>query len=165
MPKFRARHLFIALIALIIATPIVADWLVTQGGVAIETQGSWSIEGDRVVFTHPDGKAGSLPLASVDIDASHERTEANRVVLFRTEWCGYCQRAEKLLNALDVPYVAKDIERDRAAGQEFARRFGRSGIPVLDIDGTVIRGYDAEAIRDAVSALEDKKESEGEETR
>ena len=152
--------LLFAAALLLLATTAAADWLVTRGGAEIETRGAWSVEGEKVVYTTTAGREASLDLANVDLEASEELTVKSRLVIYRTEWCGYCQRAEKLLDSLDVPYLVKDIEKDRAAGVEFRQRFGSSGIPVLDVDGQIIRGYSEAAIRGAVEQLKEKYEDE-----
>jgi glutaredoxin len=81
------------------------------------------------------------------------RTEP-RVILYATSWCGYCRKTRTLLASLNVPYVEKDIEKDPAAGREFLQRFGRVGVPVLDFDGVIVRGFNEQTIRAAVADFE-----------
>jgi glutaredoxin len=81
--------------------------------------------------------------------------EKPRVVLYQTEWCPYCRKAQKLLDELGVAYAAKDIEKDPVAHREFlAKGKGGTGIPLLDIGGRMIRGYQEDKIRKAVAELE-----------
>ena len=75
------------------------------------------------------------------------------VVMYSTSWCGYCRKARQLLDELQVTYVEKDIEKSAEAKREHAAIARGSGVPVLDIGGTVIRGYSAQAIRKAVADL------------
>ncbi|MCP4202628.1 MAG: hypothetical protein GY769_11920 [bacterium] len=56
--------------------PAAADWLVTTGGTAVETRGSWEIRGRLVVFHTADGTFASMRLSEVDLAASEARTEA-----------------------------------------------------------------------------------------
>ena len=52
-----------------------ADWLVTQDGQLIETQGAWEVQGRMVVFTSDRGTLSSIRLDEVDLDASRAATE------------------------------------------------------------------------------------------
>jgi hypothetical protein len=47
-----------------------AHWLVTTNGERIETRGAWRVEGQRVLFTAPNGALISLRVSQVDLDAS-----------------------------------------------------------------------------------------------
>jgi hypothetical protein len=58
------------------AAPARADWLVTNDGGRVETQGPWKVDGKRVVFTLKDGTLSSLRLTEVDLDASRQATTA-----------------------------------------------------------------------------------------
>lgn len=63
-----------------------------------------------------------------------------KVILYATEWCGYCQKARKLMTKHDIPYFEYDIEKS-AEGKEQHKNLGGGGIPVLLINGEVIKGY------------------------
>ena len=76
------------------------------------------------------------------------------VILYATSWCGYCRKARALLKDLDVDFEEKDIEQDRAAAREMAKKVGgQSGVPVLDIGGQILRGYSDRQIRRLVKDL------------
>ena len=68
--------LLLAVVLLVMgALPAAADWLVLDSGDAVETKGSWTVQGGRVIFTTPRGSLSSVRVASVDIDASRKLTE------------------------------------------------------------------------------------------
>jgi len=132
------------------AVPAAADWLVTVDGRRIETQGAWQMKGKAVLFTQADGRVDQLPCDYIDFDSSERAAggEEPKIVMYATAWCPYCGRARKLLNALDVEWIEKDIEKDREAARELVRKTGRSsGVPVIDFDGTLVRGYNPDKIR------------------
>ena len=56
------------------AAPVAADWLVTQEGDRIETDGPWKVDGRRVVFTLPNGSLSMMRLSEVDLPASEAAT-------------------------------------------------------------------------------------------
>lgn len=77
------------------------------------------------------------------------------VILYATSWCGYCKKARAYFKRNGVQYVEKDIERDPEAARELrAKVGGYSGVPVIDIDGKVIRGYDLPSIKRALAMRE-----------
>lgn len=73
------------------------------------------------------------------------------VVLYSTSWCSACRAAREYLTSQGVAFVEKDIETDQAAAQELlakARAAGISpgGVPVIDVHGTLMQGFDAERL-------------------
>jgi len=75
-----------------------------------------------------------------------EQTQAKaQVVLYATEWCGYCKLSRRFLDQKGIPYQAFDIEKDAEARKAY-EALGGGGIPILDVNGTLIRGYDPDAI-------------------
>jgi glutaredoxin len=67
---------------------------------------------------------------------------APTVVVYTTSWCGWCRKTLAWLDREGVDYVNKDIEADPDHREELIRKAGRASIPVVDVDGTLIRGYD-----------------------
>lgn len=103
--------------------------------------------------TADHGPAGDAP-----VEAGREVTTPRvepRVILYQTSWCGYCRKARRLLKELDVKFTAKDIERSAKAARELRRKVGSyRGIPVLDIGGKIVRGYNEGRIRELVHELQ-----------
>lgn len=61
--------------------------------------------------------------------------------------------AMQYLDQKGVGYVDKNVERDYEAFQEFQKKMGgHSGVPVLDINGTLILGFDRPKIDAALAA-------------
>lgn len=81
-----------------------------------------------------------------------------KIILYETVWCGYCRKASKLLEQLGADFESKDIERDRKAAAEYRRKNGgRGGVPFIDIDGDMVRGYDEKRIRKLVGKLQERE--------
>lgn len=53
-----------------------------------------------------------------------------RVVMYATDWCGYCEEARRYFRDNGIPYVELDIEKDRSARRDFDALLG-SGTPLL----------------------------------
>ncbi len=167
----------ILLIAMLMAWPASADWLVTHRGARLETAGSWLIEAGWVVYHDPQGARRAVHESAVDLDASRRLTadpaaeirttepegevsdaaeaKETAVVLYATSWCGYCRKTRQLLKEIGADYVEKDIEKSAEARREYSEKTGgRSGVPVLDIGGKIVRGYRPQEIRQRIAELD-----------
>lgn len=80
----------------------------------------------------------------------------SKVTIYSTTWCAFCSTEKQWLEKLGVEFDAKDIEEDKAAYEELMGKLGGNfqGVPVTDIDGEVILGFDRPKLQ---KALEDKK--------
>lgn len=77
-----------------------------------------------------------------------QANQPGEVVLYATQWCGYCAKAREQLASDGVRYREVDIEKD-AAGNAMFKALGGRGVPLLDIKGTLVHGYDPQAMRAA----------------
>lgn len=50
--------------------------------------------------------------------------------------------AKAYFDKLGVKYTDKDVEKDVSAAHEAIGKSGQMGVPVIDIDGTIIVGFD-----------------------
>ncbi|MBD8598439.1 glutaredoxin family protein [Pseudomonas sp. W2Oct36] len=78
--------------------------------------------------------------------ALSEQAQANaKVTLYATDWCGYCKQTRRFLDSQGIRYTEYDIEKD-AAGRKAYEALGGRGIPLIDVNGTLIRGFSEEQI-------------------
>ena len=70
----------------------------------------------------------------------------NQVTIYTTPTCVWCTRAKSYLTKNQISYVEKDVSRDRAAANEMVAKSRQMGVPVIDINGSVIIGFDQENI-------------------
>ncbi|MGE5291749.1 MAG: glutaredoxin family protein [Micromonosporaceae bacterium] len=66
----------------------------------------------------------------------------HRVLVFTTPSCPWCRRAKQYLREQRVPFREVDVSRDAAAARDLVRRTGQMGVPVIQIDGRPIVGFD-----------------------
>jgi glutaredoxin len=72
-------------------------------------------------------------------------------IMYMTSWCPYCVKARNYLRSLDVNLVEYNIERDKSKRDEMLGKSGGStGVPLVDIEGIIIRGYNPDAFRAAI---------------
>lgn len=63
------------------------------------------------------------------------------VTVYSTPTCPYCVRAKEYLRARGVNYRDVDVSRDRAAAMEMIQKSGQMGVPVVDIGGEIVVGF------------------------
>lgn len=76
----------------------------------------------------------------------------NKVIIYSATWCAFCHAAKQYFDKLGVKYTDKDVEKDPATGLEAVDKSGQRGIPVIDIGGTIIVGFDRPKIDFALKA-------------
>lgn len=74
--------------------------------------------------------------------ASTGKKKLPRVILFTTPSCSYCRMAKKYLSERGVPFKDIDVSKDTAAARDMQRRSRQTGVPVIDIGGKIIVGFD-----------------------
>jgi glutaredoxin-like YruB-family protein len=75
------------------------------------------------------------------------------VVVYSTKTCPYCVIAKRYLSEKGVKYVDYDVGADQGKAIEMLTKTGQMGVPVLDIKGSVIVGFDRMAIDRALSGI------------
>ena len=65
-----------------------------------------------------------------------------KVLVFSTPTCTYCNLAKKYFREKGVKFTDVDVSRDQAAARDMVRRSGQMGVPVIDIGGRIIVGFD-----------------------
>jgi glutaredoxin 3 len=78
----------------------------------------------------------------------------SNITVYSANWCGFCHAAKAYLDKLGVKYEEKNVETNPEFAQESVAKSGQMGIPVLDIGGEIIVGFDRPKID---AALRDKK--------
>ena len=69
------------------------------------------------------------------------------VKLYSTPTCPYCIKTKQFLKDLGVDFVDFDVSEDSLAANEMVEKSGQMAVPVLDIDGNIIVGFDPEEIK------------------
>lgn len=76
------------------------------------------------------------------------------VTIYSAPWCAFCHAAKQYFDQKGVAYTDKDVEQDIKHANEAIDKSGQMGIPVIDISGEIIVGFDRPKID---QALKDKK--------
>ncbi|MCX8025672.1 MAG: glutaredoxin family protein [Thermanaerothrix sp.] len=65
-----------------------------------------------------------------------------RVIVFSTPNCPFCNMAKRYLRERGIKFRDVDVSRDAAAARDMVRRSGQQGVPVIDINGQIVIGFD-----------------------
>ncbi len=69
-------------------------------------------------------------------------TIIHQVFIYSTPACGYCKLAKEYFKEKGVQYTEYDVAADLAKRQEMLDKSHQFGVPVIDIDGKIIVGFD-----------------------
>jgi len=88
-----------------------------------------------------------------------ERFRPVQVVLYMAPWCGFCKKAAAYLREQGITFRQRDIEKDPGAAAELAGKLERAGlrgggIPVLDIAGRLVVGFDRTRIERLLESVD-----------
>ena len=73
------------------------------------------------------------------------------VTVYSTTTCHFCVIAKDYLNEKKVSFVNKDVGVDIDARQEMIKKSGQMGVPVIEIDGQIVVGFDQDMIDNLLS--------------
>jgi glutaredoxin-like YruB-family protein len=74
-----------------------------------------------------------------------------KVNIYSTPTCTYCQAAKEYFKEKGVEYSEFDVAADVEKRTEMVEKSGQMGVPVIDIAGTIIVGFDEELIEAALA--------------
>jgi len=74
------------------------------------------------------------------------------VIVYTTPTCPWCQAVKRYLEDRNIPYQEVDVSTDMEAAMEMIRKSGQQGVPVVEIDGEIVVGFDRERL-DALLGL------------
>lgn len=76
--------------------------------------------------------------------------DMQKAIVYSTPTCPYCKMAKQYFTEKGVPYEDVDVAADSARADEMVRKSGQMGVPVIDINGTIIVGFDKPKINAAL---------------
>lgn len=126
------------------------EWVYVADLCAPDKKGDYSYKVVRLAaFEDADpAGCGTDTLPSV---GSRGSAVAGKVIMYMTTTCPVCRRAEQFLRAKGIPHETRDVGRDPRAAAELREKAARAGIsatgvPVFDIGGRVVQGFDPSVI-------------------
>lgn len=72
------------------------------------------------------------------------------VKLYSTPTCPYCRMAKDFLEKEGVEFTVVDVSEDEEAAREMVEKSGQMGVPVMEVEKTIVVGFDRGAYRKAL---------------
>jgi glutaredoxin 3 len=63
------------------------------------------------------------------------------ITLYSTPSCGFCVKAKQYLREQHIPFTEHNVAADQRKAEEMVRKSGQMGVPVIDIHGKIIVGF------------------------
>ncbi len=73
-----------------------------------------------------------------------------KVKIYTTSTCPYCDLAKNYFKENKIEYTEINVESDEKAAKEMVEKSGQMGVPVIDINGKIIVGFNKEAIEELI---------------
>ena len=80
-----------------------------------------------------------------------------KVKIYSTPTCPYCVHAKDFFKEKGIEFEVVDVSKDQEAAREMVEKSGQMGVPVIDIDGKIIVGFNKDAIEEELKG-ESKEE-------
>ena len=77
----------------------------------------------------------------------------SKIIIYSTPTCPYCNLVKDYLNQKGIEFEEKDVSLDRAAAREMIEKSGEMGVPQIDINGTIIVGFNRDAIDEELGKI------------
>lgn len=65
----------------------------------------------------------------------------HNVIVYSTPTCPYCVYAKNYFNQNNIAFKDIDVTKDRSKAEEMVMKSGQMGVPVIDIDGHILVGF------------------------
>lgn len=78
------------------------------------------------------------------------KTDA-KVIVYGAEWCAFCHEAMRYFDNKGVKYVYKNVDLSLDDAKAAVQKSGQTGIPVIDMDGTIVVGFNRPQIDAAIT--------------
>lgn len=74
-----------------------------------------------------------------------------KVIVYSTPTCPFCMRTKNFLKEHNIEFEDIDASADRAKAEEMIRKSGQTGVPVIDIDGNIVIGYNVARLKELLN--------------
>ena len=82
----------------------------------------------------------------------------SKVIVYSTPTCPHCHHAKDFLKEHNVEFTDHNVAEDREKANEMVQKSGQMGVPVLDIDGQIVVGFDQARIEELIKGGKGEEE-------
>ncbi len=75
-----------------------------------------------------------------------------KVTVYSTPTCPHCKHAKDFLKEKNVEFEDVDVSADRDKAKEMVEKSGQMGVPVIDVDGKIVVGFDQAKLEEMIGA-------------
>ena len=75
---------------------------------------------------------------------------AKNVIVFSTSTCPWCVKVKEFLKQNNIKYTEKNVGEDQKAADYMIEKTGQMGVPVTEIDGKFVVGFDVAGLKKAL---------------
>lgn len=108
----------------------------------------------------PDGQYAGRFVPRAELEgvlataAAEKKAAQPKIIMYSAAWCGVCKKANRFLTKEGIPFIEKDIEKDKSAASELRNKaqqagVSASGVPVFDVGGRILPGFDPDTLKRA----------------
>jgi len=65
-----------------------------------------------------------------------------KVIIYSTPTCVYCKMAKDFFAKNGIAYEEHNVASDEKAREDMFNKSHQMGVPVIDVDGTIVIGFD-----------------------
>jgi glutaredoxin-like YruB-family protein len=75
------------------------------------------------------------------------------ITIYSTPTCGYCKMAKEYLKSKNIAFTDVDVSIDQKRAEEMIAKSGQFGVPVIDVNGKLIIGFDKRKLDEYIAGL------------
>ena len=72
--------------------------------------------------------------------------EEKKVTIYTTPTCVYCKSAKEFFQENGIKYEEKNVATDQEAQQVMVQKSGQMAVPVIDVGGEMVVGFDKDKL-------------------
>ena len=81
------------------------------------------------------------------------------VTIYTTPTCPYCTMAKDFLKEKGATFTEVDVAADPVAANDMVKKSGQMGVPVIEVDGHIVVGWNREALEDLMAPRSKKEKA------
>ncbi len=74
-------------------------------------------------------------------------TKKHKIIIYSTSTCPHCVQAKKFLKEHGIEFKDINVQENKEKAKEMVEKSGQIGVPVIDIDGEIVVGFDKEKLK------------------
>ena len=78
----------------------------------------------------------------------------SKATIFSTPLCPYCETLKEFLKENNIKFEEVDVSRDEKLKEEIIKKSGQLGVPVVEINGKMVAGFDKKKISQLLNIKE-----------